>query len=60
MGVPLNNRNYRILVQGYAMFIFLPQSKTNVSLFESVAYLVSTNVWNFLEDGMLYDNCIEN
>ena len=47
MGVPSNNRNFQIQVQGYAMLIFLPQFRTNVSLFESVICLVPGELWNF-------------
>ena len=39
-------------VQGYAMLIVLPQSRTNVSLFESDSKVV--------EARMLCDKCIEN
>ena len=59
-GVPSNNHNYRIEVQGYAMLIFSPKSRTNVSLFESVICLVPEKLWNFLEARLLYDKCIEN
>ena len=58
--VPSNNRNFRIKVEGYAMLIFLPQFRTQVSLFESVIYLLLAKLWNFLEARMLYDECIEN
>ena len=42
------------------MLIFLPELRTNVSLFESVICLVPAKLWNFLEAKMLYDKCIEN
>ena len=58
--VTSNNRNFRIEVQGYAILIYLPQLRTNVSLFESVIGLVTGKLWNFLEARMLYDKCIEN
>ena len=60
MMVPSNKRNYRIQVQGYAISIFLPQFRTNVSLFESVTCLVPAKFWNFLEARMLYYECIKN
>ena len=60
MGVPSNNHNFRLQVQGYAMLIFLPRFRTNVSLFGSVICLVAGELWNFLEAIMLYDKCIEN
>ena len=60
MGVPSNNHNFRIEVQGYAMLIFLPQFKTNISLFENVICLVPAKLWNFLEARMLYDKRTEN
>ena len=60
MGVPSNKRNFLIQIQGYAMLIFLPQFRTNVSLFESAICLVTGELWNFLEARMLYDKCIEN
>ena len=60
IGVPSNNRNFRINVQGYVMLIFLPQFRTNVNLFESVICLVPGELRNFLEARMLYDKCIEN
>ena len=60
MGVPSNNRNFRIQLQGYAMLIFLPQFRTNVNLSEFVICLVPGDLWNFLEARMLYDKCIEN
>ena len=47
-------------VQGYAMLIFLPQFRNNVSLFESVICLLPAKLWNSLEARMLYDKCIEN
>ena len=59
MGIPSNNRNFRIQDQCYAMLIFLPQFRTNVSLFESVICLVPGELWNFLEARMLYDKCLE-
>ena len=46
--------------QGHAMLIFLPQFRTNVSLFECVICSVPAKLWNFLEARMLYDKCIEN
>ena len=52
MGVPSNNHNFWIQVQGYAMLIFLPQFRTNVNLFESVICLMPGE---FLEARMLYD-----
>ena len=58
MGVPSINRNFRIEVQGYAMLIFLPQFRTNVSLFEFVICLVPAKLWNFLEARILYNKCI--
>ena len=60
MGVPSNNHNFGIEVQGYAMLIFLPQFRTNVSLFESGICLGPAELWNSLEARMLYDKCIEN
>ena len=60
MGVPSNNHNFGIEVQGYTMLIFLPQFRTNVSLFESVICLVPRELWNSLEARMLFDKCIEN
>ena len=62
IGVPSNNRNFRIQLQGYAMLICLPQLRTNVivNLSESVICLVPGELWNFLEARMLYDKCIEN
>ena len=48
-GVLSNNRNFRIQVQGYAMLIFLPQLRANVSLFESVNCFVPGKLWNFPE-----------
>ena len=60
MGVPSNNRNCGIQVQGYAMLIFLPQFRTNVNLSESAICLVPGELWDFLEARMLYDKCIEN
>ena len=59
MGLPSNNHNYRIEVQGYAMLIILPQFRTNVSQFESVICLVPAKLRNFLEARMLY-KCFEN
>ena len=59
-GAPSNNRNFRIEVQSYAMLIFLPQFRNNVSLCESVICLVPGELWNFIEARMLYDKCIEN
>ena len=41
------------------MSIFLPQFRTNVSLFESAICLVPANLWNFLEARMLYGKCIK-
>ena len=60
MGVPSNNRNFQIKVQGYAMLIFLPQfiTTSNVSLFESIICLVPAKLWNYLSARMLYDKCI--
>ena len=60
MGVPSNNRNFRIQLQDYAMLIFLLQFRTNVNLSESVICLVLGELWNFVEARMLYDKCIEN
>ena len=60
MGVLSNNRNFWIEVRGYAMLIFLPQFRTNVSQFESVICLVPGEMWNSLEARMLYDKCIGN
>ena len=47
-------------VEGHAMLIFLPQFRTNFSLYESVIRLVPAKFWNFLEARMLFDKCIEN
>ena len=47
-----------IEVQGYDMLIFLPQFRTNVSLFESDICLVPGELWNFLEARIQYDECI--
>ena len=60
MGVPSNNRNLRIEVQGYAYVNILPQFRTNVNLLESVICLGLAKLWNFLEARMLYEKCIEN
>ena len=40
MGVPSNNRNFRMKVQHHAKLICLPQFRTDVILFESVTCLV--------------------
>ena len=42
------------------MLICVPQTRTNVILFESVICLVPGELWNFLEVRMLYDKCIGN
>ena len=47
-------------VQGHAMLIFLPECRTNVSLFEYVICVVRAKLWKFLEARMLYDKCVEN
>ena len=59
MGVPSNNRNFRIQIQTQAMLILLPLFRSNANLFESGICLGPGELWNFLEARMLCDKCFE-